>query len=438
MPDGRVQALPFGDLIAAAESRPASGAGWLSDLRARAGQRYARAGWPHARTESWKYTSLNVLAAETFVLEPRCDAAIPEGHILALDAPRIVLINGILHPRLSDLDHLPAGVTLHRLSDCGDWVHDIAAELIEETVSSDRLPLAALNSAMFQDAVLLDISNGAMADRPVHVISVGAGANAGYAPRIMIRAGRDSAADIVESHVGTGTSMYFANAVTQVSVGSGAVVGHYKFQNEMLDAFHIAMTAVELAEGAVYDNFVLSMGARLARNEIRGRISGARAEYRVNGAYLGTARQHLDNTTFIDHAAAGSRSREVYKGVLDGSSRGVFQGKILVRPDSQQTDGYQMNRAMLLSDRAEIDSKPELEIYADDVRCSHGATVGSLQEDQVFYLQARGIPRDLARRLLLAAYLDDAIDEARSETVREAMKRAVAGWLAGTDAGGGT
>jgi Fe-S cluster assembly protein SufD len=438
MPDGLTKPLPFGDLIGIAKSRAGDvGSDWLVDLNARAGVRYAKAGWPHARTESWKYTNLNALAAVDFSLAVPADASIPEGRVLANDAPRVVLVNGMLNPALSDLDRLPAGITLTRLADAEEGARTALRELLEEETSTDGLPLAALNTATLSDALVMDIAPAASPETPVHVISIGASDNAAFAPRLIIRAGDGSFADVIESHVGSGAEVYFSNIVTQVTVGKNARLGHYRVQNEATGAFHIALTTAEVAEGAVYDNFVLSLGARLARNEIRGTVNGARVEYRVNGAYLATGSQHLDNTTFIDHAAAGSRSREVYKGVLAGSSRGVFQGKILVRPDAQQTDGYQMNRAMLMSEKAEIDSKPELEIYADDVKCSHGATVGELEEDHLFYLQARGVDRDTARRLLVAAYIDDAINEIHSEPVRDAMKQLANEWLANRLSGDG-
>ena len=430
MPDGRAKTPPFEDLIGAAGSRASdANIDWLADLNTRARARFAKAGWPHARTESWKYTNLNALAAAEFSLAATSDAVIPQARVVAGDAPRIVLVNGVLSPTLSDLDRLPAGVSLTRLAETGEADRQALADPIDEESSTDGLPLAALNTATFADAVLLDIAEDATPEEPVHLISIAADENTAFAPRLVIRAGKDSFANVIESHVGSGAEVYFSNTVAQVTVAKGARLGHYRVQNEAAGAFHVALTTVEVAEGAVYDNFVLSLGARLARNEIRGTINGARVEYRINGAYMAAGSQHLDNTTFIDHAAAGSRSREVYKGVLAGSSRGVFQGKILVRPDAQQTDGYQMNRAMLMSDRAEIDSKPELEIYADDVRCSHGATVGELEEDHLFYLQARGVDRDTARRLLVAAYIDDAINEIHSEPVREAMKQLASDWL---------
>ena len=190
------------------------------------------------------------------------------------------------------------------------------------------------------------------------------------------------------------------------------------------------MTHVTCGEKVIYDNFALSCGAKLARNEIRGKLDGSEILYAVNGVYMAAANQHHDNTTFIEHAKPNSQSREIYKGVLDENGRGVFQGKILVQRPAQKTDGYQMNRALLLSRKAEIDSKPELEIYADDVKCSHGATVGELDDNQLFYLKARGIAEHDARNMLIEAYLRDALEEIRMESVAEAFGAKITDWLA--------
>jgi Fe-S cluster assembly protein SufD len=200
-------------------------------------------------------------------------------------------------------------------------------------------------------------------------------------------------------------------------------------QAEGADAFHLSMTALKLAETSTYDGFVLATGAKLARHEVRAELDGEHIEYAINGVYLGADGQHHDITTFIDHARPHGTSHEMVKGVLTGTARGVFQGKILVRPDAQKTDGFQMNRALLLSRDAEVNSKPELEIYADDVKCSHGATVGELEDDELFYLMARGIPRGRARALLVEAYVQEAIALIGRAPVRDAFAAVASEWL---------
>ena len=427
MPDDAAVLPPFLDLI----DGIAAGGGRFAGLRRNARARYLRSGWPHARTESWKYTNLNALAGERFIAGPgtgnRTVPALP-----AIDGPQLVMINGVPCPELSAFDRLGPGVAVTRLASGPACEAAQLGSVIAERDSTDGLPLAALNTATMTDGLVIDIAPGARVAAPLHVVSVGSGDQVAFAPRIVVRAGAGSVASVVETHVGHEEEPYFSNTVCQIRIGEGARFGHYKIQNDGRSAFHIALTEVSACEGCSYDNFVLSTGSRLARNEIRGRIGGSSVEYRINGAYLGTGRQHLDTTTFIDHAAPGSTSREVYKGVLAGRARGVFQGKILVRSHAQKTDGYQMNRAMLLSDRSEVDSKPELEIYADDVRCSHGATVGELDPDQIFYLRARGLSREAARELLVAAYVDDVLAEIRDAPVAEAMSGLARDWLTRT------
>jgi len=233
----------------------------------------------------------------------------------------------------------------------------------------------------------------------------------------------------VEHHIGLGTGATLANHVGEVFVGEGASVHHYKIQREHTNAFHLSHTAARVASKGVYDNFILTIGAKLSRNEVRSVLDGEHADTHVSGAYMVRGDQHVDTTTLIDHAQPCCTSREVYKGAIDGTARAVFQGKIIVRPGAQKTDGYQQNRALLLSDTAEIDAKPELEIYADDVKCSHGATVGELDEQALFYLRARGIDKETARGLLIVAFLAEALEEIPEENVREYFQTMVSNWL---------
>jgi Fe-S cluster assembly protein SufD len=261
----------------------------------------------------------------------------------------------------------------------------------------------------------------------ISLAAAGAAATTIAHPRILVVVEDGASADLVVVHQGDGA--YVAVPVTEIVVGDGARFGHYMLQAESAEAFHIAMTALRLASGAHYDGFVLAVGGRLARHEVRAELAGQHVDYRINAAYLGSGDQHHDLTTFIDHAKPNGGSHEMVKGVLTGRSRGVFQGKILVRPDAQKTDGFQMNRALLLSREAEVDSKPELEIYADDVKCSHGATVGELEDDQLFYLMARGIPRSRARALLVEAYVQEAVGLIGRAPVRDAFQAVAADWL---------
>ena len=423
----QVNKLPFEGLIADARSHKLGD--WHSKLSERALELYTETGWPGPKTESWKYTSLNKLASGAFTLAEEYSAIVPEDMIMPLICPRIVLVNGVLNKELSNLKQIIGNLSITSLVDIEDHQKIPFDDLFKNGESKEDLPLTYLNTATLSDAVVLDITKGSKCEMPLHIISIGFGNGIMFAPRLIISAGIGSKVDIIESHVGCSDGAYFSNAVTQLYLGDKSEVGHYKLQNDSRDAFHIGFTKAVINDGASYDNFTMSVGGKLSRNEVRAHLKGSRVECCINGAYLGAADQHIDNTTFIEHQAEGSSSREVFKGVLDDTARGVFQGKILVHPEAQKTDGYQMNRAMLLSDKAEIDSKPELEIYADDVRCSHGATVGELEDDLIFYLCARGIDRESARRMLIGAYISDAIDEVKNIDIRSSIQSVAENWL---------
>ena len=398
---------------------------WLKPLRTAATARYSQLGLPKLRTEAWKFTNLKALEGLTVKpssssdIQPDLPAALAE-----LKSCRIVLVDG----KIADHDTLPDGVEAASLgADAPAWVR----ESLGTVASIEHHPFTALNTAQFDGGLALRVARGKAIETPIHLVHTSTAGSPDETeishPRVVVIIEDGAILDLVETHHGTGA--YIRNSVTEISVGADAKLGHYKLQADSRDAFHIAMTAVTVKTNASYDNFALSIGSRLARNEVRGHLGGQHIEYHVNGAYMATGDQHLDTSTFIDHAEPNCSSHELYKGVLLENGHGVFQGKILVRPDAQKTDGYQMNRALLLSPTAEINSKPELEIYADDVKCSHGATVGELEDDQLFYLLARGVPRDRARAILVAAYVDEAIDTIDREPVREAFRAVASEWM---------
>jgi len=403
-------------------SQPASPQPWLDALRSDARRAFDAEGVPGRRTEAWKYTRLTQLTDKVFLPGDFADvpAALPEG-LNDLDAFRVALVNGRYAPGLSDLGGLPEGV----------WVTGLATALADTpgrvqpwlggALHLAKMPLAALNTVGFKDGVLIHVPDGVVLDRPIHIVcwTDGTVQSVASSPRMVFSVGEGASAEVVESHAGRGG--YFVNAVAEVFLAPNGRLGHFKRQEESDDAFHIAATAVNVAEGGQYDSFVLQTGSSLARNEIRTLLDGEEAGCRLNGAYAASGTQHLDNTTFIDHAAPDCASREVYKGVLADTARGVFQGKILVRRGAQRIDGHQLNRALLLSRGAEVYSKPELEIYADDVKCSHGATAGELDQAQLFYLRARGIGETAARRILVEAFLMEVLDEIDNDAVRQAF-----------------
>lgn len=410
---------------------------WLADRRTLAKDAYCLMGLPTVKQEAWKYTNLKDLRKLDLRLASGADVALPErlpATVPDIDAYRIVLVNGRFSPELSDVAGLPDRVKLNGLAQAIEDAPDAFVDRIGSLLSDIDEAVLALNTAYLADGFFLEIGRGVSLDKPVHLVSLAVGGDEPLAfhPRNLIIAGEGSAATVLETHASAdenvdGTTL--SNSVTEILVEQGANLGHYKLQQEAESGYHLATVAVKLEDKAVYDNFVLQLGGGLARSDIRCLVDGSHAEARINGAYHGGEGQHLDNTTFIDHAKPDSQSREVYKGVLEGNGRGVFQGKILVRQNAQRTDGHQLNRALLLSPKAEIDSKPELEIYADDVKCSHGATTGDLNEDQLFYLQARGVEEETARKILVQAFMFDVLEEIQNLQVRDIFHTAIAAKL---------
>ena len=424
-----------GAFTAARDSLPGRNLPWLDDLRGRAIVQFAEAGLPTIRDEVWKFTNLRALDRDLYVPATARDNGIAPGdlatHLPAgLDCHRLVFVNGYLRADLSDLGALPQGVRLTGLADLLDNDPDAVSEYFSDEIAGDS-PVA-LNTAFMSDGAVLIIADGVTLDRPVHLLYLAVPDDRPTAihTRNLIVAGAGTVATVIESYAGMNSGAYWTNAVTDVIAAANANLRHIKLQGEGAEAFHLAATRARLARGAAYDSFVLQTGARLARNEIAAILGGSNIDCRLSGAYLGRGKQHLDNTTLVDHAEPHSYSNEHYKGVLDGNAHGVFQGKIVVRPDAQKTDAHQLNKNLLLSETAQADTKPELEIYADDVKCSHGATVGEIDDDALFYMRARGIADDEARRLLVEAFVGEIVDKVSNQPIRAHLRQSVAQWLA--------
>ena len=424
---------PFVEPFAAlAEERKNHEPTWLQSLRQDGLSVFQTTGLPDRKTEAWKYTNLNKLSKVGFA------PAIPAREIdtlpvplLPVDGYRIVFLNGRFQPTLSILEELPKGVAIESLSAAIKREPNFLQAQLSRRAPSQDTPLSALNMAFSEDGLILRIASGSKVEQPIHIVSIGQADEepVAFQMRSHVEIGAGASVDILESHIGRGNDTYFSNSVSEISIDKDARLGHYRLQNESRKAFNIGLTNLELAQGAFYNGFGLQIGATLARNEVQARIGGEGIECRINGAYLASGSQHIDNTTFVDHAEGGSTSRQVFKGVLDDQARGVFQGKVLVEPNAQKTDGHQLSRTLLLSRSAEMDCKPELEIYADDVKCSHGATVGELEEEAIFYLRTRGIDPVDARDMLIEAFIADVTDEIGHQAIREEFESVVHQWL---------
>jgi Fe-S cluster assembly protein SufD len=382
-------------------------------IRAAAAAAFGKGGLPSVRDEAWRYTSLRALAEADFQ-EPLTAVSIAPDFGATIDAPRLVLIDGRYQPGLSTP---PTSVTVTPFHENPYFgrLPDIAQ------------PMAALNTMLAEDGVQLHVAAGVDAGALV-LLSVAPDGHRPIAfhPRHSIHL--EPGAKLTVLEVARGAGSYLHNAVTEVVVAEGATLTHIRLQDEGPDAFHVNTTFAEVAGRGTYDAFVLTLGARVARTEIHARLIGPHGMVHLNGAQLLGGQQHGDITTVVAHDAPNCGSRQTVKNVLSDRSRGVFQGRIEVARVAQKTDGYQMNQALLLSPHAEIDCKPQLEIYADDVKCSHGATVGELDADQLFYLRSRGVPDAEARAILVRAFLAEAMDPIAHDEARALLERAIEQW----------
>lgn len=405
----------------------------LLDRRAASLKRFAELGFPTRRDEPWRFTNLTRLTGKTFPPAPAPDLA---KHRMALEpylvggaAHRIVLIDGRVVPSMSPIGRLPKGVwlgsTAHALAERADLI-DVG---FDERDVMGAQPFAALNGAFFGDGFILALEPGAVLDTPVEIIHVGHAPSQSIHTRSAVIAGAGSRATVVETFCGDGAS--WTNAVLRIELEAGAALSQVRIQDEAANALHVALTRARLGRGARYDTFTLTTGGWLSRQDVQVALEGEGAQCGLNGAYLLRDDQEATTATFVDHVAPGCQTREVFKGAVDDRAHGVFLGRIAVRPGADKTDANQLNRNLLLSPRAAVDTKPELEILADDVKCSHGATVGDLDEQALFYLRARGIGEAEARRMLIEAFAVDAIEGAvAAGVVRVHLRRRLEAWLA--------
>ena len=398
---------------------------WAPSMRDQGRTAFVDTGLPTPKWEAWKYTNLaRRLHAGYVAASDEPPAALPLG-VPDIDAYRVVLTNGRYCAALSKLDGLPDGVILTNLAQAVDDGRDELRQRLGALASTDGAPFTALNLAGFADGLYLEIAEDVSLDRPIHLVELTGGGPHACHPRHVITLAPGASATLVQTRIGLGDGGDLSNTVGEVQIGAGASLHHLLLQREGVGAVDIARMHAELDEGARYDRLTVQLGAGLSRQEVQVRLSAPHATCRLAGAYLALDRGHVDNTNFIDHAAPDTTSQQVFKGVLGGRARAVFQGRTRVCRHAQRADGHQLSRALLLSPDAEIDAKPELEIYADDVKCSHGATAGALDDEALFYLRTRGIDRASARRLLVEAFLIELVDTAPHAEMGEATAAAL-------------
>ncbi len=407
---------------------------WLSGHRKAAMKRFAELGFPTRKQESWRFTDLRPLTAGA-ILPAEGGSGFPPSQLassyLGGQTHRLVLIDGRYSKELSNTGSLPEGVFLASMAEALERHPELAQAAFDASEDSGAQPFASLNTAFFYDGFVLSIEPGVVLETPIEVIHFGDSPSArAFHLRNVIHAGAGSKATIVDTATGSGAG--WTNTVTAVSVGPGASITHVKIQDEAQKAIHLSLTRGTVAESARYETFVLTLGARLSRQDIHIASAGKAATVAINGAYLLRGDQEATFAPFVDHRALNCQTSQVLKGVIDGNAHGVFLGKMTVRPGADGTDAHQLNQNLLLSPKASVDTKPELEIFADEVKCSHGATVGDLDESALFYLRARGIHEGTARAMLVEAFAASAIEAANlSQELTAHLTRQVRRWLDG-------
>jgi Fe-S cluster assembly protein SufD len=399
----------------------------LHTLRRRALDTFVATGFPTTKEEEWRFTNVAPIAKTPFV--PALRAAISQAaaeeiaqlSFAKLECVRMVFVNGHFAANLSHVPALPAGVTVVNLASALKSGNEIALRHLGRYVQYDDNAFTALSTAFMLDGAFIHIPAEAALDMPVHLVFYAAtdAEPLSVHPRNLIVVGAGSKVAIVESYAGKGE--YLTNAVTEFVVGEQAMVEHDKLQMESLNGYHVGTIHFQQQAGSNIVSNAVNFGGALVRNNITAVLAAEGVEATLNGLSLATGNQLIDNHTTIDHATPRCASHEIYKYILDGNARGVFNGKIFVRKDAQKTDAKQTNKTLLLSDTATIDTKPQLEIFADDVKCTHGATVGSLDEDQVFYLRSRGVGEETAKDILTFAFASDIINRIHVEPLREQL-----------------
>jgi Fe-S cluster assembly protein SufD len=406
----------------------------IAERRAAAFDVFAKEGLPHRRVEDWKYTDLRALMRDAKPLAGLPDAAAKArartaGQMLGdIGARRLVFVDGAFVPELSDTAALEAGLSIVSLGEAlSDNDATLTAHLGKLAPSGDVA--VALNTALMGDGAVIRVAAGSTIERPLHLLFVASETPAANFVRSLVVVEQGARAMLIESHEGPGGGDYQVNAALELFVGDGAHVDHVKIISEGADALHVSTLAAAIGAKARFNAFTFTAGGAVVRNQLFLNFDGEDTVANIRGATLINGRQHADTTLLVTHVARGCQSREVFKSVLDDEAHGVFQGRIVVRPHAQKTDAKMMTRALLLSERAEADNKPELEIFADDVQCGHGATAGAIDEELKFYLMARGIPEAEAEALLIQAFVGEAIDGIEHAGLREALMDQVAAWL---------
>jgi Fe-S cluster assembly protein SufD len=398
--------------------------------------RFAELGFPTLRDEDWRFTSLAPIVQTPFRLpgDGGAEAKVEDlrSHLFSgAGGCRLVFVDGRYAPDLSSLPELPAGVRIGSLARTLAEAPALVEPHLARYADFHQEAFIAFNTAFLEDGAWVDLPRGTVLDDPVHILYLSTlpAAPTMTHPRTLIVAGEDSQATIVEAFASLADGVHFSNAVTEMAVGQNAVISHYRIQRESRQAFNVSTLRVQQDRSSSVASHSVLLGGALVRNTIHPVLAGEGGDCLINGLFLAAGQQHMDNYMKVEHASPRCGSRQFFHGILDGRSRGVFHGRIIVHKDAQKTDAKQTNRNLLLSEDAQIDTKPQLEIYADDVKCTHGATIGQIDEDAIFYLRSRGIPEGSARALLLFAFAGESLQRMKVEPIRRHLEALVSQWL---------
>jgi Fe-S cluster assembly protein SufD len=413
-----------------------NGQSWTLPIRQAAISRFTKLGFPTTRLEEWKYTNVAPLARIPFQPAQHGSRALTSEALAASTIPelmgtQLVFVNGHYAPELSSLRALPRGVEVGDLATVlarhPDWLDVHLARY----ASAEEQAFVALNTAFMQDGAVVYIPRGCTVEAPIHLlfIAIPRGEAIVSYPRNLIVMGDDTQVTVVESYVSPANDVYFTNAVTEMALGQNAIVAHCKLEWESPGAFHIATLQVHQDRSSHFTSHSIAIGGALVRNDLNVALTGEGGESTLNGLFMGMGQQHIDNHTRIDHVKPYCTSRELYKGILDAKARGVFNGKIVVHKDAQKTDAVQTSKNLLLSEDASIDTKPQLEIFNNDVKCSHGSTIGRLDEESIFYLRSRGLGKEAARSLLTYAFASEMVNRIKLAPIRAKLNDALLTWL---------
>jgi Fe-S cluster assembly protein SufD len=396
---------------------------WFELVRSSAMDRFEQLGFPTVREEEWKYTNLATLAKENFVPATSTD------ELDAIDVSRfaypettgahLVVVNGFLRDDLSEKSALGEVVATDLFGALSDARYNkIIRKYLARNAGYHDNGLTALNTAFVQSGVFVCVPKNVKLETPLQITFISGSANSATFPRVLVVAEENSSATIIENFVSSDEERYFTNAIAEIVLQDGAHLEHYRLQRESKKALHVSTTSAELGRASRYDTTSINLGAQLARHDVSVVMDHEGAETFVDGLYVVGSEQHSDTHSVIDHKQPHCHSHQLYKGILDGNARAVFNGKIFVREGAQKTDAMQTNKNLLLSDRARIDTKPQLEIYADDVKCAHGAAVGQIEPEELFYLETRGIGPELGRSLLTYGFAEEVIAKLKLESIR--------------------